>query len=89
MQIDFEDEAFYDVGQNISWSDGKFVGHQHTAKVVMVIKGASGRRLIIFETIDAKYADKQSEAIKNFMEDERWLKLKESTQSFQQTAQIG
>lgn len=39
----------------------------HVAKVVMIIKGPSGRQLALFES-RSQNPDRQSEAIKNFME---------------------
>ena len=70
-QIDFDD-----VGKIISWGDSMFsYSHTHSAKVVMVIKGASGRQLTLFEASSNEARDKQSLVIKDFMEVEaEWLK---------------
>lgn len=53
-----------DLGHFVTWD------RDSVAKVVMIIKGPSGRQLVLFES-RSQNPDKQSLAIKDFMEAEK------------------
>ena len=78
-----------DLGKFVTWSNN-FVtwSNDYVGKVVMIIKGPSGNQLALFDTKEQQCKDKQTEAIKDFMEKEAtWLKLQAETQSSQKTVQ--
>jgi len=61
-----------DLGKFVTWSNDQ------EGKVVMIIKGPSGRQLVLFEAKEQQCKDKQTAAIKDFMEVEaEWQRLKE------------